>query len=373
MIPTLQQFTDNPGSVKMQDIADRAGVGRTTVSLALRDHPKISPKTRQRIRELAEAMGYHPNPLVAAHMAYIRELHPKPTGQTLAFVWYRSLAEARADRNTPVYKYYLGAKARAEALGFGLEFFNLHERNGQLADILKVRGISGVIIAPMSEGGVMKEVAFEWNSFACVAIGHSLPSPRLHTVCNDEYATMREMFAQLGRLSYRRIGIAMCDAWSADVGHIWLAGYLLNKALTTPANRVPPFVSKDWDRARFLRWFKRCRPEAIITINDDIVGWLREDGWAVPGDVACATVYWKEIRAHLGGYYQNHELMGAEAVNIVATQLYHNERGIPVHPRKILVESEWKEGETIMPRLPAGRRDCPDVPKPATGAAERGL
>jgi len=51
-ILTINFFMPEPALVRMQDVAERAGVGRTTVSLALRNHPKISEPTRQRIRKL---------------------------------------------------------------------------------------------------------------------------------------------------------------------------------------------------------------------------------------------------------------------------------------------------------------------------------
>ena len=49
--------------VTSQDVADLAGVSRTTVSLVLNDVEgiNISPKTRQKVRDAAEKLGYVPN------------------------------------------------------------------------------------------------------------------------------------------------------------------------------------------------------------------------------------------------------------------------------------------------------------------------
>lgn len=47
--------------VRLKDIADRTGFSVNTVSLALRDSPRIPAETRQLIREAAEALNYLPN------------------------------------------------------------------------------------------------------------------------------------------------------------------------------------------------------------------------------------------------------------------------------------------------------------------------
>jgi DNA-binding LacI/PurR family transcriptional regulator len=47
--------------VGIKEVAERAGVSITTVSHALNGKGRISPQTRQRVNEVAERLGYHPN------------------------------------------------------------------------------------------------------------------------------------------------------------------------------------------------------------------------------------------------------------------------------------------------------------------------
>ena len=47
--------------VSIKDIAKAAGVSPSTVSRALSDHPRISDETKERIRRLAQEMGYTPS------------------------------------------------------------------------------------------------------------------------------------------------------------------------------------------------------------------------------------------------------------------------------------------------------------------------
>ncbi len=47
--------------VTLKDIAKEVGLSVTTVSRALNDYPDVSPQTKERIRQAAQEMGYHPH------------------------------------------------------------------------------------------------------------------------------------------------------------------------------------------------------------------------------------------------------------------------------------------------------------------------
>ncbi len=64
--------------VTIKDLAKAAGVSDATVSLALSGHPRISEKTRERIRQVAEELHYFPN-------LSARSLRNGP-GQTIGFL-----------------------------------------------------------------------------------------------------------------------------------------------------------------------------------------------------------------------------------------------------------------------------------------------
>ena len=53
-------------NVTIRDVARRADVHPSTVSLALRGSCKVSETVRRRIAELAETMGYRPNYMASA-------------------------------------------------------------------------------------------------------------------------------------------------------------------------------------------------------------------------------------------------------------------------------------------------------------------
>ena len=52
--------------VTQLDVAREAGVHRSTVSLAFRNHPSIPAETRERVMRVAKKLGYTIDPMLAA-------------------------------------------------------------------------------------------------------------------------------------------------------------------------------------------------------------------------------------------------------------------------------------------------------------------
>jgi len=71
----------NDRTIKLKDIARILSVSESTVSRALRDHPRISEATRERVKKLAEQLDYTPNQVARnlqnRHMNAIGVVVPK--------------------------------------------------------------------------------------------------------------------------------------------------------------------------------------------------------------------------------------------------------------------------------------------------------
>src|SRR5271155_742821 len=53
-------------NITLQDIGRKLGLSTTTISLALRDHPRISEVTKVRVRKMIEQMKYQPDRVARA-------------------------------------------------------------------------------------------------------------------------------------------------------------------------------------------------------------------------------------------------------------------------------------------------------------------
>lgn len=337
---------------RMQDIAERAGVSRMTVSRALRHDAKISAATTEKINRIAREIGYRPNPLVSALMADLRQQHPVNDVSTLAFVTSYPTRfgwrEAAAFRH-----YFIGAQARAHELGYRLEDFWLRQEGMDekiTSRILVARGIAGIMIAPTPDP--FTPIALPWEKFAAVAFGYSMNIPPLHRVTNHLSHSILTALQRLRKLGYRRIGLCMPSDANKRVDDAWLSGCLLFQHRLPRHECVRPLLTDTWSRPVFLRWLRQKRPDVVVTGSFRTDGklvsdWLAEAGYRVPDDIGFALLDWSPESGPVAGIDQTFENVGAAAVDLLVEELQRNERGIPRCQKVVMIEGFWRDGDTV--------------------------
>lgn len=327
----------------MKTIAAEAGVSVMTVSLALRNHPRISRDTRMRVQEVARRLGYRSNPMVASLMTHIRSSRPVSYQANLGFVAdnLQSVMSHHVFREA-----YEGLIKRAEELGFLVDMFSLDDhgsRRGRLEKVLESRNIQGIILAPLRKAGSLE--GLDCSQWSAVALGNSVLSPRFHRVTHHQFHGMQLLLETLTRKGYRRIGLALDEETDEKVDRNWtscMAGYHLR----LPAKqRVPVFLSELRPTA-ISAWLKKHRPDVVVG-HDGLHVNLRRLGLRVPQDIsfACLSVLPGDKNSY-AGVNQNWRMVGAAAVESVVAQIYRNERGIPENPKTIMLEGFWTDGAT---------------------------
>ena len=89
----------------------------------------------------------------------------------------------------------------------------------------------------------------------------------------------------------------------------------------------------------------------IISKGSFVLPVLRKLGRRIPRDVAFVDVFLEDFSGQTAGVRQNHETVGAMAVEILAGQLQHNKRGVPDIPTTTSVEGTWYDGASCPPRM----------------------
>ncbi|WP_438479249.1 substrate-binding domain-containing protein [Oleiharenicola lentus] len=330
--------------ITLKHIGDSCAVSKATVSLALRDDPRIPEETRTRIKQAAAKLGYRMNPLVSAHSAYVRTARQSKTTTVLGYLtnWASSAQPASNFVNQRI---LTGMHERAKELGYRVDHFQLLERGlteRRLSRILAARNIMGVVVADLAKAH--SELDLDWQNVASVAIGYGLRFPLIHRVCHDQYGSMRLLLAQLTTLGYKKIGLAMEHRQDERTNNLILAAYLAHEHQHGNAP-VEPLLPDDWNKPALVKWYRKQKPDIIVSVLDDVVGWLREEGISVPGQVGFASVC--VLKPEGAGIYQHFEGIGAAAVDLLISQLYTNQRGLPQHPQTNLILGSWQSGKSV--------------------------
>lgn len=271
----------------LEDIANRLRVSRTTVSLALRDHPRISEQTKSKVFALAKRMGYEPDvvarSLATGHSSLIGVMVPDSTN-----VYYSEVIR--------------GIEEAANLAGYSVVLatgsYDLAVEERRVKEMMQLR-VAGVIAAPAFRTAKPKLndfwAGFRHSNFPFVLLNRQLQPPIFHQVSADNVAGMRMAVEAIGELGHRRVA------------------YLYGKRRTVPANqRLAAFrrysrkLHFERDRALLAAcdigprggydacqqvWSRvRKKPTAIMTLSDaeafGALRFLQDNGLRVPRDVS---------------------------------------------------------------------------------------
>src|SRR5690606_20037026 len=133
------------------------------------------------------------------------------------------------------------------------------------------------------------------------------------------------------------------------------SGALLYHQMRTPRRyHVPLLLLPNIGVARganaFCSWMKEHRPDALITFDSYIPDWIeRRLKLKIPDDVGLIVHDWTEEMSGLAGIDHRRNHVASAAVDLVATQLMHNEAGVPEVPRQILIPPVFVNGPSVRP------------------------
>lgn len=342
----LDKSTEEPkGTVSYKDIAAAAGVTKTTVSLALRNHPRIPAKTRKRIQSAAEKLGYIPDPKIAALMRHMRSARPQTYLEPLAYIidypdkphWTTETYHLR----------YKGACDMAEKHGYKFDVFNLQDCNmGEttLNRILINRGIRGLYIADNKVPH--QHLELDWENFSAVTMGYALDTPRINRVAPHHYFSVRTTMKKLKRLGYSRIGFVMEPIANVRANKLWLAGYLTSVYINSAFVPVPVYL-EELSQKTLGKWLKENQPDAVISNNHLVPQMLADLGYDSPGDIGFAHLNRYYYEGEAAGVVDDPYMLGAEATRLLIGSLHRNEMGVPENPHIVLIEGKWVDGPTL--------------------------
>lgn len=331
--------------VTLRDVAAKADVHITTVSMALRGDTRLRQETILRVVAVAEGMGYQADPMLSALSSY---RHRK--GETLhGIIGYLLPGPVREilKANHGTRMSYEGAADQARNLGFKVEAFDVSQpdlRPERLWQMLRARNIQGLVLAPLPEPGPYPLNL--GNDFSMVAIGYSIQSPSLHRVSPHQQRGIRLQLKELADRGYERVGLVISENGNERTEQNFLGAYLGLQAMLPKSRRVDLLVLRDLAAKPLERWLGREKPDCVIA-ERDTYALLVSLGYRFPEDLGFSLVTGNVGLPNVSCNREPWRALGEAAINVLIGLIRQRERGPTLRPHHTLIESTWYAGTTV--------------------------
>lgn len=334
----------NNARATIKDVAEAAGVSRSTASRALTGRGYVAPVVRDRVRKVAKGLGYVPD----ATARHLRQQASRSIGVLVSDLrndFYASLAAG------------IGQQARDRKYTMMLgDDQGSPEAEAEAAEALVALRVAGVIVTPVS-AEVTKYLAA--HHIPVVEVDRRFATGACDAVVVDNHSAARQVTADLIGLGHRRIALVI-DQMQWTTGRDRSAGYHAAFAEAGLAADDSLVVSAGWDvggahaKARELLSLPEP-PTAVFAANNVLAQGVwraaAELGLRIPHDlslVAFDDVPWMSmVEPGITAVEQDPVAMGQAAVNQLLERIQ-----APAAPIRtvMLAASVRTRGSTAPPR-----------------------
>jgi LacI family transcriptional regulator len=266
------------GIVTSHDVARLAGVSQPTVSRALRDSPKVSADTKERVRRAADALGYVPS----------------ETGRALSSGRTRRVGLLLTDLENQFYPHVISPiHHELESLGYQLVLQTESSDTGSVAERLIANSLDGVLLATTTSTSLLP-LRLRDRRIPFVYFNRTTDAVEADSATVDPEQGITELVDEIVRLGHRRVGAIFGppNTSTAEQRERALRAALETHDLTIPNQRTVrgPFdFATGYDGT--TRLLGLAEPPTVIVCGNDVValGGLnaaRELGVDVPGQVS---------------------------------------------------------------------------------------
>ncbi|MDP0495261.1 MAG: LacI family DNA-binding transcriptional regulator [Verrucomicrobiota bacterium JB024] len=331
--------------VTLKQVAERAGVHLSTVSLALRNYSRISQQKREEIQALAKEMGYVPDAGLSALSSYRNAVRPQDVRSGLAYL-------TDMGPQVPFGKMvYENASQRASELGYNLIEYNLGRLDISMERLQSIwwnQGLRGVIIGPFTR---QTRLSGEWDRWPVVAIGYSVEEPHFNRASTHHFQNTLIHLEELQARGYRRVGFCLPDSLDKRTDGQKYGAYLLY-AQRNGLKHVPPYTREQAKADEIDEWVRRHRLDAVIGHPPHYEA-LLEKGWKVPEQIGFSQwiVHHDDKKnKDLAGFDETFEHLSANTIDFLVSLIHKQVCGVLTPPRFYMESGSFRDGLSVRPR-----------------------
>lgn len=278
--------------VTIRDVAAKLGLSAMTVSLALRDHPRISAETKHRIRTAMDKLGYKPSP-VAQALATGRSNLLGVIVPNSSDHYYAEVIRAIEDHASAANFHVLLANGSYE----------MDRYTERVRDMMSLH-VGGIIAAPPFTSDKPKLPSF-WQSllkkdieFDVVLVNRELRPAVFHQVAPDYTDGVRLVVEALAERGHRRVAyisgrpamLPIRQRLTAFKRFARQRGFVQDASLIEHCNLT---FAGGYEAGQRLWAANDEKPSAVVAFSDVVaVGLLRffdESGVKVPAEISVVS------------------------------------------------------------------------------------
>jgi LacI family transcriptional regulator len=320
------------------DVGRLAGVSPKTVSRVLNDEPHVSDTVKQRVREAADALDYHPNVFAQALV--------RRKSNMIGLIYENPSPSYVVELQKGVLQRLAGERYRLVVIPIR----SVQEHAGEVVGILRSAALDGVVLAPPASDNPVILNQLREARIVCARIAPTRMIDAGPSNLLDDVAAAREIAEYVISLGHREIAIIRGDPTHAST-EARMLGYmqaLHNAGIEMRLERIEPglFTFESGLAAGRDIFARGDRPTAILAQNDDMaVGAMmaaREVGLSIPEDISVvgfddsevSRITWPRVTTVRQPVFE----MAVTAAEMVLAQL--EDRAVSprvLHPHELLI------------------------------------
>lgn len=333
--------------VTIKDVAERAGVSPSTVSRVISDSPRISEKTKEKVRQAMKELGYHPN-------AIARSLVNKTT-KTIGIVMPRSAEHVFLNPFFPEALRGIAKCAHDEEYCLLLTTGNTEKEQMESLNSIVFGGrVDGLILMYSRVNDAILHKVMELN-LPFSMIGRPYNDENINYVDNDNVKAAYEATNFLIKKGHRRIGL-INGSLNLVVSLDRFEGYKkalienkikLDESLLTSSD----FVQQGgYDCMKII--LSNPNPPTAVLVTDDLMAFgairaARELGFKVPHDISILSFNNIPLAEHatppLSSVDINAYKLGFEAARLLIDEIMGKNK----EKQKIIVETKLMSRKSV--------------------------
>jgi len=330
-------------------IASAAECDVSTVSLALRNDPRISEAKRLRIQEIAQEMGYQPDHRVSRLMNHLRRGHYPSYFTTVALLVGYENPNQWKDMGS-LKQLVQGFNDCADSLGVRVDVIWAADPElspKRLNQILRQRGIKGLIVTRLPDNYPWEE--FPWQEYCTLRQSEAVFVPGMRTFRQNHILESLLSVKRIHELGYERPALFLSASHPRFMKERWRMGYV-HQTLSLYGKSGPIHEMTQEDTEATEQFLDEHQPDVMLgstaglLLNNTLLAYrtIHPTGRAALARTPEET--------YIAGVEESLRSLGSWSLTYLVDLIQHNRIGFPQNPETTIFDGTWRDAPSLPPK-----------------------